>query len=227
MDQDAICLELFHGHSAQFLVRPVHRVAGLESHDLLPAVLRYLVADFHRGAEGIREVGLEIREVQHLDRAGQQGIAQLAESGHTGVLGIKRAENLLRHEIVLLLADRLHGVDVHDRQHRVPLDIGVAQGDPAAGLDAGVVGPVDNGHGEEQAIDGVHLLGNTEGIGQVHVAGQGVEIPASEHHRIGRRGGIQQQRGQRLGLGQQGVALLGVVDKKRVEFIGTVGLDHC
>jgi len=48
----------------------VHGIAGLEGNDPLPAVFLYFVAYLDRGTESIREIILEVTEVQHLDGTG-------------------------------------------------------------------------------------------------------------------------------------------------------------
>ena len=70
VDDQSVGAQALHGHVAEFFVRTVHRVAGLEGDHFLPAALGDFVADLDRGAEGIREFGLEIAEAQDLDRAG-------------------------------------------------------------------------------------------------------------------------------------------------------------
>ena len=216
VDQHAVCIQLLHRHAAQLLVRAVHGVAGLECHHLVPAVLGNLVADFHGGTEGIGKVSLEVGEVQYLNRTGQQGTAKATEGRHARVFFIQGPKDFFRHEVDLLIADRLHRFNIHNGQHRVTLYIGVAQGNAAARFHTGFIGHIDHWYREEQAVYRVHFFRHAKGIRQVHIASQWVKITAAQHHGVGRRRRVDQNGRQVFCLGYQRMALLGVIDKKRV-----------
>src|SRR3546814_3632796 len=86
VDDDAVGAETLVRHATQFFMRTVHRVAGLERDDLVPAARLDFVADFDGGAEGIREISFEIAVVQHVDRARQHSVAQSRSEEHTSEL---------------------------------------------------------------------------------------------------------------------------------------------
>ena len=142
------------------------------------------------------------------------------------MLRIQGAEHFLGNKPDLLLAHGLDRFHVHDRQHRVALDVGIAQGDAAARGNVGRLGQVDDRHRPEQAVDGLQLVGNAQGIGQVHVAIERVEVAGAQHHRVGGGGGIEQQGRQLLRLLQQGGATGVVGNIEGVQLRRAVGLDH-
>ena len=197
-------------------MRAVHRVAGLEGDDFVPAALLDLVANLHGSAEGRRELGLEIAVVQHFDRARQQRIAQCGEHRDAGMLGIERAENLLGHELDLLVRDVLDSGDVHDCEHWIAVDIRIAQRDAAAGLHARCLRDVDDRHRPEQARRRVQLLGDAQGIGEIHVAGQRIEVTGAEHHGVRCSGRIQQQARKRRRVLEQRRTPRVIGDKQRL-----------
>ena len=131
---------------------------------------------------------------------------------------IQGAEDLLGHQLHLLVADFIDGLYVLDGQDRVALHVRVAQGDALGALDGvHVVRQVQHRRGPEQAIDGVHGLGHAQGIGQVHIAGQRIEVACPQHDRIGGGRRAERQHGQALGLLLQGVVLVRIVDEQGVQ----------
>ena len=227
VDQDAVGAQFLVGHAAKFFVRAVHGVAGLEGHHLVPTALGKLRADLGGGAEGVREITLEIAEIQHLDRPGDQLAAQRLEGRHAGVVLVAGAEDLgddQRHVLLAQRLDALHGLHGDDG---MPVHIGVAQGDAlGAANSAAVGGEIEHRHRPEQAVGGLQLAGHGQRVGAVHVAGQRIEITAAQHHRVSGCGGVQQQRRQLLGLGGQGRAGLLIGHIACVQGLGTVRFDH-
>ena len=94
VDEDAIGLDGLLRHVAQLFVGAVHGVAGLEGHDPIPTALGDLGAQLNSGAEGLGKVAGEIREVEHLDRPNDEGVARGLESSDSGMGVVVRAKDL-------------------------------------------------------------------------------------------------------------------------------------
>ncbi len=155
MNQDTVSVQRFLGHTAQFFVGAVHRVTGLESDHIIPATLHELVADGHRGAEGIGEVVSKVGVVQHLDIAGNDKVACGQEIGHTRVLLVVGGKNLLGHGFQFGVRRFFDGGYIHHRNHRLAVHIGIAQGDALGAFNgADILQHIDDRHGPEQAIGG-------------------------------------------------------------------------
>ncbi len=175
---------------------PVHGVARLEGDNLVPSVLCDFIANLDSGAEGVRKVCLEIREVQNLNRAREHSFTQALEGSYAGMIRVQSAEYFFRHEVDLLFGDRLYCIHVHYRQHRITFDIGVAQCNATSCFDTGFTGKIEDWHWKEQARTGVHVFCHRHCVCQIHIAGQWVKITTTQHYRIGCGRGVEQNRGQ-------------------------------
>ncbi len=227
MDDQAVTLEPLHGHVAKLLVRQVHGIAGLKGHHALPATLGDLVSDLDRGAEGIGEIVLEIREMQYLDRAGDGKAALAMEGRDPRMLGILGAIDLLGHQGHLGVGNLLDGRDIHDRQHRVPLDVWITQRDPSGVADGrNAFQQTEDRHGEEKAVGRAHGFGDADGVRHIHESIERAEITAAHHDGISGRLGTDHDRWQGFSLAHQGVVLLWIVDEKWLQGLGTHGFDH-
>ena len=137
--------------------------------------------------------------------------------------GISRAEGLLDQMDRVALGERLDGPQFLDGDHRVVLHVGVEQGDAAAGPhrrgDPFPGNDVDDGDGPQHAVGKPHLRGDAEGLLQVHVAGERIEIARAQHHRG--RGGARRdgQGGQTFGLREKLGALVVVGHVERIQFL--------
>ena len=107
------------------------------------------IANLHGSAESVREVCLKVREIEHLDRPRQQGLAQAIKSCYAWVFLVLGAKNFLRHEGHLLITNRLHCRDVHHCEDRITFDVRVTQGDTVARVHACFCGQVNDWHGEK------------------------------------------------------------------------------
>ena len=227
VDHQAVAIEPRHGHVTQLLVGEVHGVAGLEGDDALPTALGDLVADLHGGAEGVREIVLEVGEMQDLDGARDREPTLAVERLDARMLRVGGAVDLLGHQRHLRVAHLLDRLDIHHGEYRIALDIGVAQGDPLGpGDPVGALEQAENRHREEAPVGGPHPLGHGDGVGDIHEAGQRTKIPAAQHHGIGGRLRTDNDRRQGLGLAHQGMVGIRVVDEQRLQSLGTDRFDH-
>ena len=170
---------------AQLFVGQVHGVTGLEGDDAFPATLGDLVTDFHGGAEGIREFGLEVAEIQDFNRAGDSEAALAVEGGYPGVFHVFGAIDLLGHGLHLGIADLFDSLHIHHGQHRVAIDIGVTQGNAFGTFDGiHIFQQAHHRDREERTIREGHFLGGAHGVGDIHKAFQWAEIATTHHHGI-------------------------------------------
>jgi len=205
----------------------MHRIASLKGDNLFPAALGDLVADLDCGTEGVRKVGNEVRKVQYLNRTRDSHAPLRVEGSHTRMVRISRAVDLIGHHAHLFIGNRLDRLDVHHGQHRIALDVGIAQCDTLRVTDSiGAFQQAHHRHREEGTVTEGQFLCCAHGISDIHEALQGVEVTGAHHYGIA--GGLRtdHNRGQRFCLIAQGVMLFRVVYEQRIQGVGTDRLDH-
>ena len=173
VDQYAVGTDRLFGHLAQFLMCPVHGITGLEGNDFFPAVGGDPGADLHGCPEGVREILLEVTVVQYLQRACHEVVSRRHERGHAGMVRVQSAEDFFRDPGQLLIRKRIYRGHVLYGKHRRTGNVGVAQCYTPGGADPRGVGThVQARHRPEQAVNGMHFLCDTDGVGSVHITGQ-------------------------------------------------------
>ena len=227
VNHQAVTAQTIHGHVTEFLVRQMHRVAGLEGHNLFPPTLGDFVADLDSGAESVGEIGDEVRKVQYLDWTRHADPALRVERSDARMLRVAGTVDLLGHHLHLLIGDFFNGLHLHNRQYRIALDIGVTQRNALGVPDR--FRAFDQAHHrdrEERAIAQGHLFRGAHRVSDIHETRQGAEITGAHHHGIAGRLRTDQQGRQALGVVAECVVLGRVVDEKGFESVGADGLDH-
>src|SRR5699024_504606 len=145
-------------------------VAGLETNHLVPAPLGEFVANGLRGAEGIREIVLEVAEVQYLNRAVYGVAPETVERGHTGMSAVIGGEYLFGQGVHFLVGELVDAVDILNRDDWIAVNIRIAQGDTRRTFDGtDVAGQVENRNRPEQAVGHGQILADGQRISLVHV----------------------------------------------------------
>ena len=116
MDDAAVGLQAFHGDSAELLVGEMHGVAGLKRHRRFPAQPVDLGADIDRRSKGMREIQLEVTEVEDIDRPRHAVAAETAEFGDARVAVVGCAENCPDHGIQLAVVGGFNARHLHHRE---------------------------------------------------------------------------------------------------------------
>ena len=163
MHDNTVRAEALHCYAAQFLVRKVHRISRLESNDFFPTAFSNIVTNLDGGFEGAAKVGLEIAQIENVNRARYAEISEASKYRDTRMRIIKRAVYLLRHRIHLLGRYLLDSVDIHNRDDRIALDIRVPQCNTIGTFNsADIVGEVQHRHRPEKSVDRLHFLRHAE-----------------------------------------------------------------
>ena len=132
VNHDAVGVQSFLRHSAQFLVRQVHRIARLKCNDRFPAALTNLVANFNSRLERALEIRLRNSCNSEPELARDAVSTGRLEDGDARVIGVQGAEHFLGNDVDFFRGEFLDALDIHHCQDRITVQIWIAERNSAA-----------------------------------------------------------------------------------------------
>ena len=155
-------------------------------------------------------------------------LAHGVEGLDAGVLHVVGAVDLVGHEGHLLVGGGLDGLDRLDGEHRVAVHVGVLEGDPHCRARCRRRSRPTLTIGTGQKSPSVVCIFSADGhrVGEVHEAGQRVEVARSQHHRVGGRLGTDKDGFQIRRFGFEGCTFGVIRHVQGVQGVGAMWFDH-